>query len=138
MILDKTEFKNTEIDVSRFIISHTVITIFDRMSISLKLPELASTEKPSEIPETRNVLIQSYSRSNSGRPFDFTSSEILTWNTVFPGSSSEFRFLPEGIREVRIPGTPGRNFLFSSWFDVAPSFLALYHCTTDIPVMESG
>lgn len=82
------------------------------MSISLKLLELASTEKPSEIPETRNVLIQSYSRSNSGRPFDFTSSEILTWNTVFPGSSSEFRFLPEGIREVRILGTPGRNFLF--------------------------
>lgn len=35
---------------------------------------------------------------------------------VFPQSSSEFRFRPEGIREVRIPGTLGRNFFsfFSS------------------------
>lgn len=65
---------------------------------------------------------------------------------VFPQSSSEFRFRPEGIREVRIPGTPGRNFFsffplllfFFFSYGLTRSFLALYHSAADISVMESG
>lgn len=43
---------------------------------------------------------------------------------VFPQSSSEFRFRPEGIREVRIPGTPGRNFF--SFFPLLLFFFLLW------------
>ena len=71
-------------------------------------------KKSGEISRTRNTLIQSYSRCNSGRLFDFTSGEILTRNIrgISTQSSLEFRFGSEGIREVRIPGTLGRNFFF--------------------------
>ena len=101
-------------------------------------------KKSGEISRTRNALIQSYSRCNSGRLFDFTSGEILTRNIrgISTQSSLEFRFGPEGIREVRIPGTLGRNFfflfLFSFFFSYgltrSPSF---YHSAADISVMES-